>query len=76
MIITIDRAGRLVVPKALRDSIGLTAGPVEIAVVGAALVIEAQHAGLEERDGHLVLPATGSPTTVEAIRELRRADQR
>ncbi|MFV0405762.1 MAG: AbrB/MazE/SpoVT family DNA-binding domain-containing protein [Propioniciclava sp.] len=37
---TIDKAGRLVVPRQLRDQIGLTAGDVEVTVEGAGLRIE------------------------------------
>lgn len=37
---TIDAAGRLVVPKALRDLVGLRPGPVEVTSDGASLRIE------------------------------------
>ena len=76
---TIDKAGRLVIPKALRDQIGLTSGAaeVEVEVYGAGLRIEPVATGrLIERDGRLYLPSTGVPVTVEEIRRLRLADQR
>ena len=37
---TIDKAGRLVIPKALRDSLGLVPGEVEVTPDGAGLRIE------------------------------------
>jgi AbrB family looped-hinge helix DNA binding protein len=76
MLTTIDKAGRLVIPKALRDHIGLDAGPVQITVQGSSLILDAPAAALVERDGHLFLPSTGSTVTAEQIRDLRLVDQR
>jgi len=74
---TIDRAGRLVVPKTLRDQLGLTAGEVEISVDGAAIRIESVAADqLVESDGLLLLPSGGPELDQDAVRELRLADQR
>jgi hypothetical protein len=74
---TIDRAGRLVVPKTLRDQLGLTAGEVEIFVDGAAIRIESVAADqLVESDGLLLLPSGGPELDQDAVRELRLADQR
>lgn len=74
---TMDRAGRLVLPKGLREQVGLVAGEVEVSVVGASLVIEpAEHAALDEQDGRLYLPRSGEPVTSDEIRDLRLADQR
>lgn len=74
---TIDKAGRLVIPKALRDAVGIVAGEVEVTVDGAGLHIEpAEFATLVEEDGRLVIPRTGHPVTDEDIRRLRFADQR
>jgi AbrB family looped-hinge helix DNA binding protein len=74
---TIDKAGRLVVPKALRDRLGLRAGEVEITADGAALRVEpVSGESLVERDGRLVIPSSGSPVTEVLVRELRDADQR
>jgi AbrB family looped-hinge helix DNA binding protein len=57
---TIDRAGRLVIPKCLRDEIGLRPGDVEISVHGAGLWLEALAGdSLEERGGRLFTPAGG-----------------
>lgn len=74
---TIDRAGRVVIPAALRDQVGLRAGKVEVSVDGAGVRIEAVAGGsLVERDGLLTISGGGvAPTTAE-IRELRLGDQR
>jgi AbrB family looped-hinge helix DNA binding protein len=74
---TIDRAGRLVIPKQLRDQVGMQAGPVEVTVDGAALRIEPVAGDeLVEEDGYLVIPSAGLTITVEMVRALRDADQR
>ncbi|MGV8882006.1 MAG: AbrB/MazE/SpoVT family DNA-binding domain-containing protein [Rhodoglobus sp.] len=57
MELTMDRAGRLVVPKALRDALGLSdGGTVEVSLYGAGLqlVPAGPTAKLVEEDGHLV----------------------
>jgi AbrB family looped-hinge helix DNA binding protein len=74
---TIDRAGRLVIPKALRDRAGLRPGDVEIVADGAGLRVE-PIAGddLEERDGRLIIPRSGTEITDDLVRDLRDADQR
>jgi AbrB family looped-hinge helix DNA binding protein len=74
---TIDKAGRLVVPKVLREQVGMVEGEVEVTVDGAALRVEpVATAELVEQDGILMLPRRGVPVTVEDIRKLRLADQR
>lgn len=74
---TIDKAGRLVIPKPLRDELGLRPGEVELTVDGAALRIEPLLAeGLEREGDWLIIPAAGQPMTVDDIDVLRRADQR
>lgn len=74
---TIDSAGRLVIPKILRDDLGLGPGPVDLTVDGAALRVEAVAGGaLQSSDGRLVIPASGSALTDEAVRALRDAGQR
>jgi AbrB family looped-hinge helix DNA binding protein len=74
---TIDKAGRLVIPKPLRDHLGLRPGQVEVTADGAALRVEAIAEGdVEERHGRLVIPASGQPITVDDVRSLRDADQR
>jgi AbrB family looped-hinge helix DNA binding protein len=74
---TIDSAGRLVIPKTLRDRVGLRPGAVEVTIDGAGLRVEPL-AGedLEERDGRLVVPRSGTTIDDELVRGLRDADQR
>jgi AbrB family looped-hinge helix DNA binding protein len=74
---TIDKAGRLVVPKELRDRIGLRPGEVDVVVDGAALRIEVvtqEH--LVREEGRLVVAGTGEPLTDDVVEELRAADRR
>jgi AbrB family looped-hinge helix DNA binding protein len=74
---TIDKAGRLVIPKQLRDHLGLRPGEVEVTADGAALRVEPlADDSLEERDGRLVIPACGVEMNDEIVRSLRDALQR
>jgi AbrB family looped-hinge helix DNA binding protein len=74
---TIDKAGRLVIPKSLREQSGITSGEVEISLDGAAIRIESVAANdLVEEDGLLLLPGGGPELDADAIREMRLADQR
>jgi len=74
---TIDRAGRLVIPKALRDSLGLVPGEVEVTPDGAGLHIEPlANDDLEDEDGLLVIPAADVTIGDDLVRMLRDADQR
>jgi len=75
---TIDKAGRLVIPKALRDRLGLRPGEVEVFEDGNALRVEAPAGddALVEIDGRVVIPATGEALDDDGVRSLRLADQR
>ena len=74
---TIDKAGRLVIPKELRERIGLGPGEVDIRVEGATLRLEPVASDrLVERHGRLTVPATGTPVDDEQVQSLRDADQR
>jgi AbrB family looped-hinge helix DNA binding protein len=74
---TIDKAGRLVIPKPLRDELGLRPGEVEVSAQGAALRVEpVTESSLDERDGRLVIPAAGLEIDDELVRTLRDAGRR
>lgn len=74
---TIDSAGRLVIPKVLRDRLGLGQGEVEVEADGADLRVRmVADDTLDEEDGWLVIPDRGTQLTDDDVRELRDADQR
>jgi AbrB family looped-hinge helix DNA binding protein len=69
---TIDRAGRVVIPRALRSRVGLAGGgEVEIELDGAAIRIEPITGHQLREDGGLFfIPATGAPIDDAFVREL------
>lgn len=74
---TIDKAGRLVIPRQLRERVGLSPGEVEITVDGAGVRIEpVAGEGLVERAGRLVIPASGAVVDDALVEALRDADRR
>jgi len=76
---TIDKAGRLVIPKELRDAIGMQPGPVDVTIEGAALRIEVPATGHTVRKrGRLVItsPPDTPRTTDEDVIRLRDADRK
>jgi AbrB family looped-hinge helix DNA binding protein len=74
---TIDKAGRLVIPKRLRDDLGLRPGEVDVRADGAGLRVEPLTGdSLQERDGRLVIPAAGAEVDDELVRALRDAGRR
>jgi len=74
---TIDKAGRLVIPKPLRERLGLRPGVVEVVVDGAGIRVEPlADESLERRGGRLVIPASGTSMDDEMVRSLRDDGQR
>ena len=76
MKITIDKAGRIVVPKPLRDRLGMTPGTeLVVETDGDGLVIRPARPGgeLVRRDGVLVHHATGPRTAdIDVVDLIRR----
>jgi len=71
---TIDKAGRIVVPKTIRDELGLNGGTeVEIALVDGRIEIDLipTPVRLERRNGRLVAVADREmpPLTAEMVRD-------
>ncbi len=72
-----DKAGRLVIPKELREKVGLVAGEVDVQVDGAGLHLTPVASGvLVEQNGRLVVAGTGATLGDDDVRELRAADRR
>lgn len=74
---TIDKAGRLVIPRSIRNRIGLAeGGAVDIELDGAAVRINpVSGVDLREDEGLLVIPATGMAVSSATVRELIDADR-
>jgi len=66
-----------VIPKSLRDSLGLRAGVVEVRAEGNGIRVDvpAQDT-LDERGGRLVIPASGTSIDDDVVRALRDAGRR
>jgi AbrB family looped-hinge helix DNA binding protein len=76
MITTIDQAGRVVIPKAIREQVGLVAA-VEITVEGDRIIITPPSViPVRNQKGRLRLPVAGEPVSVENVREARLNAQR
>lgn len=76
MIITIDRAGRVVVPKTLRERFNLTAGTeLEIRAVGDGLELRRMDAETSLVRKHGILVHHGSARTALDVGEFIRAER-
>lgn len=65
------------IPKPLRDRLGLRPGDVEVTADGAALRVEVIADGtVDEERGRLVISGSISPISVDIVRSLRDVDQR
>jgi AbrB family looped-hinge helix DNA binding protein len=76
MHVTIDKAGRVVVPKKLREELGLTPEiTLEIDIVDGHLELSAAHepAKIVKGPNGPVVAATGTPITGEEIRRTLEA---
>ncbi len=77
MFATIDKAGRLVIPKSLRDHLGLRPGVVDVRAEGSGIRVEPLAGeALDERGGRLVIPVAGTVVDDGTVRSLRDADRR
>ncbi len=72
MNVTIDGAGRIVVPKPVRDELGLAAGTqLEIEVIGDHVELHTTHAKpvvVDGPHGPVVAAVPGAPLTDESVR--------
>ena len=67
----------MVIPKQLRDELGLGPGEVDVSAHGAGLRVEPLAGeSLDERDGRLVIPAGGLAIGDEHVQALRDAGRR
>lgn len=75
---TVDKSGRLVIPRGLRAQVGLLeGGEVDLEVHGAAIIVEPIGGDDLAREGpFIVIPPTGAGVTDADVRELRLGDQR
>ena len=65
------------IPKQLRDHVGLRPGEVEVTADGAGLRVEPLAGdSLDTRDGRLVIPRGGAEIDDDLVRSLRDAGQR
>lgn len=65
------------IPKVLRDRVGLRPGEVEVVADGTSVRVEPfVEKGLVREGNWLVIPPVGSPVTDDDVRALRDADQR
>jgi AbrB family looped-hinge helix DNA binding protein len=76
MQVSIDRAGRVVVPKQLRDALGLVPeDPIEIELVDGHLELSPAHPAARVSDGPNgpFVAATGTPISDDDVRRVLEA---
>jgi AbrB family looped-hinge helix DNA binding protein len=75
---TIDKVGRLVIPRGMRAQVGLLeGGEVEVDIQGATIIVEPVAGDDLQNDGpFVVIPKTGHAISDADVREQRHADQR
>ncbi len=67
----------MVIPKQLREHVGIRPGEVEVTAEGTGLRVEPLATdSLDERDGRLVIPSSGTKIDDDLVRSLRDAGQR
>jgi len=67
----------VVIPKSLRESLGLSAGAVEVHADGTGVRVEPLAVeSLDERGGRLLIPSSGAVIDADTVRLLRDGDQR
>lgn len=65
------------IPKSLRDSLGLRAGVVEVRAEGTGIRVDVPaEETLDERGGRLVIPASQTRVDDDFVRSLRDAGQK
>ncbi len=65
------------IPKSLRDSLGLRPGVVEVCAEGTGLRVDVPaDETLDEHDGRLVIPGSETSIDDDLVRSLRDAGQR
>lgn len=74
---TIDKAGRLVIPKSLRDNLGLRPGVVDVHAEGTSIRVDVPaDDSLDERAGRPVIGASGATIDDDLVRSLQDAERR
>lgn len=75
---TIDAAGRLVIPRVIREQVGVYGTTeVDVEIDGSGIRIEPVTVGaFGEEEGRLVIPSIGIQLTAEMVDRLRDADRR
>jgi len=72
--VTIDKAGRIVIPKALRDEMRLSPGDaLELESAGESVMLRPAHTGgrLIKKHGIWVYRGEGAPMDAQAVNKLR-----